>query len=367
MFDFDGGGLESLVADMSRTHVRSGLSVSVVTLGGRRGRAGESVAGLLDQFHVLSPMRGVSMVLPWGVARSIRATRPHVVHLHSGAWFKGAWAARLAAAPRVVYTEHGREHRDTPASRWLDRQASRLTDAVVTVSERLERYMAAAVGVEPRRLRTIVNGVDTTRFAPAPEEPSLRSDLGIAPDGLVVGSVGRLESVKAYERLIDGVAALGGSINGRPLYVVIFGHGSRRAFLESRAAAMGLGERLRLPGWAGDPRRCYRMFDVFALTSTSEGLSVSLLEAMSCGCAPVVTDVGANRQVLGPDLAGQVVPAGDHEALVRVLGVTLGDETTRAALGNLARRRVAADYSLERMAAAYESLYRELLGGSRRR
>jgi glycosyltransferase involved in cell wall biosynthesis len=362
VFDFEGGGMESLVGAMVRRWSGTPVKMSVVTLGGRPGRTGAAVQDALDQFHVLRPARGgLSMILPLGIARALRRTRADVVHLHSGAWFKGAWAARLARVSHVVYTEHGREHRDTPASLWLDRQASRLTDVIVTVSERLQAYMERTVGVSPARLRTISNGVDTTRFAPGPAAESLRGGLGIPASAWVVGSVGRLESVKAYHRLIEALGRLRAAGLVRPVHLVICGEGTERAELESYIVRAGLRDFVKLPGWTDDPVSWYRLFDVFALSSDSEGLSVSLLEAMACGCAPVVTDVGANAHVLGPALHGQVVPPGSVDTLVDALAATLGTEGLRTELGVAARARVEAEFSLERMVGEYERLYRELV------
>ncbi len=358
VFDLDGGGLETLVASILAGFAGTPVTMSVISLSGRTGRVGATVLGLVDQFHAIEPWPAVSMAFPLGVARALRRTRADVVHLHSGAWFKGAWAARLARVPRVVYTEHGREHRDTRGTLLLDRQSARLTDAVVAVSARLEEYLARAVHVPRARLRTIVNGVDTRRFAPGPGSADLRGRLGIPPGATVVGSVGRLEAVKAYDRLVAALGRLRSARPGLDAHLVVCGEGGQRAALEAQVAEAGLVGRVHLPGWIDDLPAWYRLFDVFALSSDSEGLSVSLLEAMACGCAPVVTDVGANAAVLGAELRGQVVPPRDTPALAEALAATAGAGGRRDALGAAARRRVVAAYGLERMLAEYEKVYR---------
>jgi glycosyltransferase involved in cell wall biosynthesis len=358
VFDLDGGGMETMVASLLAGFAGSRVTMSVISLSGRAGRVGAAVRGLVDQFHVVRPWPAVSMALPLGVARALRRTRADVVHLHSGAWFKGAWAARLAGVPRVVYTEHGREHRDTRVSLLLDRQSARLTDAVVTVSARLLGYMARAVHVRPDRLRTIVNGVDTARFAPGPPQADLKDRLGIPAGATVIGSVGRLEAVKRYDRLVAALVRVRSARPDLDAHLVICGDGGQRAALEAQVAKAGLGAAAQLPGWIDDPLAWYRLFDAFVLSSDSEGLSVSLLEAMACGCAPVVTDVGANAAVLGPGLRVQVVPPGDVGALAEALVGTIGTEGRCAALGAVARERVSTAYGIERMLREYENVYR---------
>ena len=363
VFDFDGGGLESLVAAMAeRTH-GTNVVMSLVTLGGRVGRLGLSTRHTFDRFVVASPMPAVSMFYPRSLAREIGATRPDVVHVHSGCWFKGAKAARLARAPRVIYTEHGREHDDPLVQRWLDRRASASTDVVVAVSTRLSDYLVRTVGIAATKIRVIHNGVDTLRFAPGEAPAAMRAALGIPPDARVIGSVGRLESVKAYERLIEAAARLK-NLAFPPFAVVICGEGSQRTSLEARARELGVADVVRLPGWTDAPEEFYRLLDVFVLCSKSEGESVSLMEAMASGVAPVVTDVGANAEIVGEALLSQVVSLPGREALTEKLVTTLAAPATAARIGAIARERAARHYSLDRLISEYERVYRGPLGSA---
>ena len=356
--DLDGGGLESLVASMARLEAGTSVAVSVISLSGRVGRLG---AAITPQLHHYLPMRswpGISMLVPLGLARAIRRTRAEVIHVHSGCWYKASLAARLAGVP-VVYTEHGREHYDPPLLQWLDRRAARRTAAVVAVSDRLAAYLARTLGVAPSRLHTVQNGVDTAVFTPGLPSAVLRERLGIPANALVVGSIGRLELVKAYTRLIDAVARLreSGSV-ARPVVGLIWGDGSERPTLEARIAERGLTGAFFLPGWTDDAAASHRLLDVFALTSLSEGASVSLMESLASGVTPLVMQVGANAEVVGPELAAQVVPDGDESAFGRVLEATLLDAARRERAGEAGRRRVVEHYSLQAMVASYERLYR---------
>jgi L-malate glycosyltransferase len=359
VFDFDGGGLETLIAEMASIFRGTPVQVSLVSLSGRAGRLGEATRDRFDQFHVVKPARGISMIYPRSAAKSIRLTRADVVHLHNGAWFKGAIAARLAGVRRVVYTEHGREHFDPWRNRFLDRQAARATNVIAAVSERLEVYLRDRVGLDPRKLLTIHNGVNTTAFTPAPPDPLLRQALGIPESALVIGSVGRLEAVKAYHRLLDVAARMRGSL-ADPFYVVIAGEGSQRRELEARARELGVADILRLPGWMSNTADFYRLLDVFVLCSVSEGQSVSLMEAMASGVAPVVTDVGGNAQLVGERLTAQVVTDADVVGgLTHAILATVAKPDRLRAIGENARQRAVGAYSLTRMAHEYERVYRD--------
>jgi glycosyltransferase involved in cell wall biosynthesis len=361
--DLHGGGFESLIAAMASRLAGSPIALSAVSLSGRVGRVGDSIRPLLDQYHVMPPASALSMLAPTALSGAIRATRPDVVHLHSGVWYKGSLAARRAGVRGVVYTEHGREHRDPLLMRALDRLAARRTDVVVAVSDRLGRYLVSAVGVRADQVVTIRNGVDTDRFAPGPVPAEFRKALGVAEDALVVGSIGRLEPVKAYERLIETVVRLRRSAMDRPLQCVVWGDGSERSGLEARIRAVGLEGVMLLPGWTGTPVLAHRLLDVFVLTSHSEGTSVSLLESLACGTAPVLMDVGGNADVLGPELAAQLTPPGDIGRFAEVLASTLRDPERRARAGAAGRARVLSAFGFDAMMARYIEVYERAAGG----
>jgi glycosyltransferase involved in cell wall biosynthesis len=240
----------------------------------------------------------------------------------------------------------------------MDRRAASLTDVVIAVSGRLRDYLERSVRVPRQQLVVIENGVDTDVFSPG-DRAAARAAVGVPQHAFVVGSVGRLEPVKAYHRLIEAFATARNRVSGaRPLALLIAGDGSERAVLEARARELGVADAVHLHGWSARPVDVYRALDVFALTSVSEGMSVSLLEAMSCGALPAVADVGANAEVLGPEFEGQVVPPGDVEGMARLMVAAASEPDRAVAIGRRARARVVARYGLASMLAAYERVYR---------
>ena len=131
-----------------------------------------------------------------------------------------------------------------------------------------------------------------------------------------------------------------------------------RTALRALATELGIATQVRWPGWVDRPADYYRLFDVFALTSYTEGIPLSLLEAMASGVAPVVSDVGANAEVLGPSLSEYLVAPRDVEGTGRVLVALSRSADERRTAGALARERIVARYSIERTVAQYETVYR---------
>jgi len=349
------GGMERIIAELVRRADRDRfeLHVLAVTYLGHFAEGLEDVATL----HVARPMSRFSIVRPASLARDIRTIAPDVIHIHSGVWFKAARAAAMAGVPRRVYTDHGRQHPDPWINRTIDRSASARTHHVVAVSDALRDHMRSFVA-DPRRLTVVRNGVDTEHFAPRQSDRSLHTELGLDADTPIIGSVGRLEPVKGYEVAIEAFAKLLADWSEGPApALVLIGDGSERQRLESDARRLGIADHVFFRGWRTDIERHLAEFDLFTMSSHSEGTSVSLLEAMSSGLCPVVTRVGGNAAVLGEPLAHRLVPPADPDALAAAWRDALTNPDDRACDARRARQRVLDDYSLDAMVRAYESLY----------
>lgn len=350
------GGMERLLADIVQRLDRDRFESHVMALQ-YLGRFAEG----LDRYaelHVAERMPRYSMLWPGPLIRQIRRIGPQVVHTHSGVWHKATLAARRAGVPLLIHTEHGRRRPDPWLDRLIDGMAARRTDVVVAVSDALARQLAATVVRDAGRIRVILNGVDTGRFRPRADSGVLRRDLDILPGAPIVGSIGRLEPIKGYDVMIAAFARLVAdwSGNARPVLVVA-GEGSGRADLMRRVESYGLGDLVRLPGWRDDVHDLHSAFAVFTLSSRSEGTSVSLLEAMSAGLCPVVTDVGGNRAVLGEALSHRLVASENPEALATAWRAALSDVERRRGDAVAARQRVEQAFGLPAMVRAYERLY----------
>jgi glycosyltransferase involved in cell wall biosynthesis len=325
----------------------------------------ETMGPMADELRrpgiVVEAMHRPAGFRPWlslPLARRLWHHGVRVVHTHnSAAGFYGALAARLAAVP-VVHTKHG-QNLGSGNHRGLNRIAYRLTDAVVAVSGPA-RELALSEGARPHKLSIIDNGVDTRRFCGREEvRTATRARLALGVEDVAIGSVGRLAAVKNYPLLVQSATDAARRL-GRTLTLVLVGDGPER----DRLAALGRGVpsslRMVLPG-VGRAEDWLPAFDVFAMSSDSEGLPVALLEAMACGLPAVVTSVGAIPEVVDHGRAGRLVAPGDRNALAAALAALAGDEALRAAVGSIAAARVAQRYSAARMAREYEAVYRSLI------
>src|SRR5690625_119473 len=349
------GGMERLLSELVRRFDTGRVESHILALQ-YLGRFSSGLDGCAV-LHVADPMPPYSMLWPASLIRRIRQIAPDVVHTHSGVWYKASLAARRAGVPYLLHTEHGRKWPDPLGDRFWDGLAARRTDLIVAVSEVLGAQLAATVLGRRGRVRIIPNGVDTELYQPRIDNGALRQRLEIPPEVPIIGSIGRLERIKGYDIMLQAFARLSVTWSDGPKPVlVIAGDGAQRADLERIVREERLSDKVRLLGWCDDVHALHEAFTIFTMSSRSEGTSMSLLEAMSTGLCPVVTDVGGNAAVLGPKLRHRLTPSEDSQALAHAWHVALSDTESRARDGITARRIVKSQFSIETTARAYEEI-----------
>jgi glycosyltransferase involved in cell wall biosynthesis len=302
--------------------------------------------------------------------RLIRELRPDVLHTHTAkAGAVGRLAARLAGPARpqaVVHTFHGHVLRGyfgpakTAAFLRLERNLARSSDALIAVSPEV-RDDLVALGVAPAEKIVVIRlGLELEqRLAFAPGAPAtLRAELGVPPDRLLVAWLGRMTEIKKVDDLLRAFAALRRMDVEADLLLV--GDGPLRPGLEALAGELGIRDRCHFTGFRSDVGAIYAASDVIALTSANEGTPVTVIEAQAAGKPVVSTDVGGVRDVVTDGVSGFVVPPGDMDAVADRLRTLAADPELRVRLGE-AGRGAGERYSVPRLVNDIDHLYRELL------
>jgi glycosyltransferase involved in cell wall biosynthesis len=344
----DMGGQEKLLVEFAQHVDRKCFALEFLSLGSR-GTLAEEIEAHSWPVTALNEPTGLRPGLVLRLARFLRRRKIDVVHTHDvRPLIYGAVAARLARVPSVVHTRHGQDSRITPRQRALVRFAARLTDRFVCVSEDSAR-LTIEQGVAAAKVRAIINGIDVEQFA----------YTGPQPRGPVV-TIARLSPEKDIANLIRTAAIVAGAEPGFRLEIA--GDGPCRVDLEALIDGLGLKDRVRLLGQVRDVRSLLGRASLFVLPSVSEGVSLTLLEAMARGLAVVATRVGGNPEVVVDGDTGQLVPARNPDALADAMLALLRDPERSRRMGLAGRRRVEQVFDVRRMVADYEELYRELAG-----
>jgi glycosyltransferase involved in cell wall biosynthesis len=281
-----------------------------------------------------------------------RADRIDVLHSHlSGSIFGGGIAAWLAGVPHVgtlhdVYVVQERPVR----ARLLD-VVHRLGTTLVCVSEKMAEYYAGVTHVPAAELRVVRNGVDLERYAAA-----ARMRVAAGRPRLVM--VGRLDPIKRHDLVLAALASLPSQL---PWELEIVGDGPERQALEALRARLGLDARVKFLGLRDDVPALLANADAFLLVSDSEGMSLSLIEAIASSLPIIATDVGNNAELVKDGWNGFVIAPGDREALGRSLHVLLRDETLRRTFGENSRTLSSSALDFRTTLSRYVELYEAAL------
>lgn len=286
----------------------------------------------------------------------IRRWRPDVLHLHTPKdYLIGTLAGRLTRGTSVVFTRHLL----LPVKPHMRRLYGR-SDAVICPCRAL-RDQLASEGVSPAKLELIYGAIDGEPFFGAPPEngSAFRRELGLSAYDTVIGILGRLVPGKGHHVLLEAVSRLGAGEAAPTLLMV--GDGPEQPALRAQALQLGIADRIVFMGFRTDVVGVMAALDVVVLASThTEVLPLAVLEAMAAGRAVVATSVGGVPEIIEEGCSGLLVPPGDADALAAALRRLIDAPALRADLGRAAAERVRQEFTLPRMVAETESLYRRL-------
>lgn len=344
------GGAEAVVAALCRLQRAAGHAVSVHCLHDK-GAVAEALEREGTPVLVHGPAS--SPLVVWRLCQAFRRTGAEVVHCHNkSATVHAAVAARLAGARVLVTTRHGmaplpyRIRKDLKF--WLI--AALLCDRVVAVCDVARRNMTAGARRVAHKVVTIRNGA---------YPPMTRTETPVEKRGFTLVTVGRLVRAKSYDTLLRSVARARSEVPDLVLWIV--GDGVEATSLRKLAAELGLNGAVQFFGERADVGTWLREADVFVLSSISEGLPISILEAMAVGLPAIVTEVGGMPEVVSLSGAGTTVRPGDVEMLASAIVEFAGRRNDLKQWGERARCCYAQHFTPERMADQYSSLYQACL------
>ena len=306
------------------------------------------------KYYTLAVAKG-RLPVPGNLHRFRRLTRSleaDVLVTYNWGAIEAALANRFWPVARHVHVEDGFGPEEA-AGRQLRRRVlmRRLAlsgrTRILVPSRTLERVATETWGFDPRRVRWIPNGIDCQQL-----DASAAAVAGARPPGEkpVVGTIATLRPEKNLGGLLKAFLRVADQADG----LVIAGDGPERAALQAEAGRLGLADRVSFIGHV-DPAALFGRIDVFALSSDTEQMPYSVIEAMACGLPVAATDVGDLRAMLGTDNARYLVPPGHPDRLAAAIGDLLASPGTRAALGRSNRARALSVFDLTEMVAGWRA------------
>jgi sugar transferase (PEP-CTERM/EpsH1 system associated) len=341
------GGLERVVVNLVRGFRGTPYRMLVVCLeeGGPFVAEIEKLGG---EVMVLGKKPGLSWRSIRQLAKYFRQEQVTIVHTHNPSpHFHGTLGAVLGGVPIRVHTKHGRNYPHIKKAVLLNHVLSWFTDVLVPVSDNVGDVARQIEKVNPRKVRRIWNGVDTDQY-----------QSEVRPPKPVVGTVARLSPEKDQQTMLAAFRVVADQLPEARLMFV--GDGPCQADLKATAEKLGLTPQVDFLGARMDVPALLPTMSLFTLSSLSEGISMTILEAMAAGRPIVATNVGGNREIVDP-ACGLIVPGRDPQVLGNAYLELLRDPVQSAKMGRAARQRVIDHFSLQAMVREYASLYEKLL------
>jgi len=306
----------------------------------------------------LAPRTEMDLAAAWKFSRLIKRLAPDIVHAHdphgvamaalglsmAAPGMKGARVPALVASRRVDFRLKGNS-----LSRWKYRQV----DCFIAASEAI-RQMLVADGVPASSTVTVHEGIDVERVAATPAV-NVHEAFFLPHGAPVVGNVAALVPHKGQRHLVEAARLV---VQEMPdVRFVILGEGELREALERQIHEHHLQKHVLLPGFRTDVIGCIKGFDLFAMSSVTEGLGTSLLDAMACARPIVATTAGGIPEIVEDGVNGLLVPPRDHAALAGAIVKMLKDPARQQRMGDAGLARVTDRFTVDRMVEQTADVY----------
>jgi glycosyltransferase involved in cell wall biosynthesis len=308
----------------------------------------------------MAPRTEMDLTAAWRFSRVIKRLAPDVIHAHDP---HGVAMASLALslgsstaqgrAPRLVASRRVDFHlKGNSFSRWKYRQV----DAFIAASEAI-RQMLVADGVPAERAVTVHEGIDVDHVEAAPPV-NVHEAFWLPHQAPVVGNVAALVPHKGQRYLVDAAHLVVQNVPDARF--IILGEGELREHLEKQVHEHHLEKHVLLPGFRTDVLGCIKAFDLFVMSSVTEGLGTSLLDAMACGRPIVATRAGGIPEIIEDGVNGALVPPRDAASLAAAIVRALKDEGWRRRMGEAGLTRVRERFTVDRMVSETAAVYKHL-------
>lgn len=359
-----GGGQRTYLAHLMQRFRGMGHHVTMCCRPGSMlaGAAAEAECEVLDRFNFPRGFKPPGLAADLRrMVRLIRLEQPDILHVNNSQdhWLVAAANRWLGRPATLLRTRHNTYPvKDSWPNRVLNR---RWTDYQIVVCHAVRRDLMKLRSFDPGRMCTVHNGVDSARFAPAPETRArMRALFGYAEKDVVAGIAARLVKAKGHEFLLRAVAQIADSYPD--LRLLILGTGVLEEDLKRLAEALGVMDRVQFAGQRDDIAECVQAMDIGVQPSIgTDTSSFSLKEQMAAGKPVIASDYGGLTEIVSDGVEGLVVPAGTVNPLAAAMRRLIDSPESRAKMGAAGRARVDREFSLDHFAARTLEAYHKAI------
>ncbi|MCK4265249.1 glycosyltransferase [Candidatus Babeliales bacterium] len=325
--------------------------------------AGANVSKIKDLGINTYHIKGlVSPYDPLGIYRLFRYVHkcnPDLIH--SALWSAnifGSFVAKFFKIP-LVSDLHGDVEDHGAIRNFFERFTKNIPQRYIAVANSVADSFREKIG--EAKIKIIPNGIDSNKIRNRGEGVLLREDIGLPKNAFVVGTVGRLVSIKSYDLLIKAFKKFSNK-HEKGMALCLVGDGPDMANLKKLSNSLGVSDRVYFMGNQDCPEKFYPLFDCFVLSSKSEGMSIAMLEALSFGLPVITTVKGQSHDVIVDGVNGFLIPSGNIDSLVSALCKVFENSEQIVLMRKQNVKYVDEKFNIRKMTKQYEELYNEVIG-----
>ena len=351
VFSLQCGGLERVAINLAKSFNNDKYNSCICCLD----TIGELKTELPEGIDVFLVKRkqGKDFLLAFKLANEIKKRKISLVHTHNmGPLLYGTLASKLVGIP-MINTRHGRENKSCHSLIWD------FNKYIVAISNDAKKELLSCNKINTNKVNVIYNGIDIEKYsADKKNNISSKKSLGVQDSDIVIGTVARLSEEKDQITLIDAFSKINSQVR---IKLVIAGDGPCKQKLQDHVEKLNLSEKVMFLGFRNDIPNILKALDIFVLSSLTEGISLTLLEAMAANLPIVATDVGGNPEVVEDGLTGFLVPSKSCDEMAKKIEDLISNEKLIQMMGMAGRKRVEDKFSLNSMVRKYDTLYMDCI------
>lgn len=353
--DLEIGGLQQVVVNICRTLNRELFDVKILCLR-RIGVFHEQVKKLGIEVIQVPKTRRIDYFAFLKIIKILKRHRIEIIHTHNTQpLIDGTMAAILSGVKTIVHTDHARKFPDKLRYMILEKIMSIFAYKIVGVSEHTSNNLIKYERISPAKIMTIPNGIDEVVFNINIDKSEFRCELGIPPQGPIIGFGGRLSEQKGLTYLLQAMPKIIKKLPNTNL--IIAGEGPDENELKEEAKKLNIDKNVFFIGPRMDMNKILKFIDIFILPSIWEGLPMIILEAMAAGCPIIATAVGGNATAIHNGVNGRLIPAKDPGTLSTEIIKLLSDSKLRKKYSENSLKIFEKKFSAKIMTRKYERIY----------
>lgn len=352
------GGLERVVVDLAVYLKRKGSDQAICCLADRGNLAKSAEVNGVPLFQT-NKGEGLDLLLPMRLSRIMKRGKYDLIHTHNDAGIVyGFPAASMCGIRSIVHTDHGIEPKTAShcSLNMIKKLFMKRISCVVAVSQDLKRTIITDSGMMNHELKVVMNGIDPCRYTGKYNTSEIRKSVGIGRDRFIIGHIARLVPLKNQEFLLQIIRELKNM--NLPITLLAVGDGPMRKRLQELCIKYDIQSEVVLLGERTDIPQLLSIMDIFVLTSITEGISITILEAMAAGIPVLASKVGGNPEIIDDSLSGFLINLNEPFKWIMKAKELFDDQHMRKRIGKQAQEVIRMKFSLNVMADQYERIYK---------